>query len=155
MTSFPNFSQFLSSTSSEQAEVLALLFEPCEALQSLILEQVLKFNSSSSYLEFIEATREVLFKLLSFSSNNADSLIQAIIAAHPRLGAKKVESKLSRDEQASLKSNQQETELLIDLNKTYEQTFPGLRYVVFVNGRSRPINFYYMKRIITRNDNHI
>lgn len=91
----------------------------------------------------------MLLRLLSTGTANPD--IPAIIAAHPRLGAKKVDSKLSQAEQASLQSDPAEAAILTDLNAQYEKTFPGLRYVVFVNGRSRPVIFEDMKRRIARN----
>ncbi|ODQ54321.1 hypothetical protein SAICODRAFT_29485 [Saitoella complicata NRRL Y-17804] len=60
-----------------------------------------------------------------------------ILSAHPRLGAKKVESTHSQSEQSSLGGGPDETQALVQLNREYEDTFPGLRYVTFVNGRSR------------------
>lgn len=152
MTTLPAFPQFLQSSRSEQSAVLSLLFEPCEALQFLIFQDVLNSQSFASYPEFIETVRKVLLHLLSSSSQIPDSKIPAIIAAHPRLGAKKVESKLSKAEQATLVDNQAETVILNGLNKTYEETFPGLRYVVFVNGRTRPVIFEDMKRRMARNN---
>jgi 2-oxo-4-hydroxy-4-carboxy--5-ureidoimidazoline (OHCU) decarboxylase len=59
-----------------------------------------------------------------------------ILSAHPRLGAKKVDSEQSQAEQKSL-GNESERAELQRLNEEYEKKFPGLRYVVFVNGRSR------------------
>lgn len=38
------------------------------------------------------------------------------------------------------------------LNDKYETTFPGLRYVVFVNGRSREVIMNNMTERINRND---
>jgi 2-oxo-4-hydroxy-4-carboxy--5-ureidoimidazoline (OHCU) decarboxylase len=70
-----------------------------------------------------------------------------ILSAHPRLGAKKVESEQSQAEQKSL-GNEHERAELQRLNEEYEKTFPGLRYVVFVNGRSREVVMKDMKRRI-------
>jgi len=52
------------------------------------------------------------------------------------------EAKRKEDEAATLKA----------LNEEYERTFPGLRYVVFVNGRSRSVIFEDMRRRIARGD---
>lgn len=41
---------------------------------------------------------------------------------------------------------------LAELNEEYEKTFPGLRYVVFVNGRSRDEIIANMEKRIKRND---
>lgn len=54
---------------------------------------------------------------------------------YPRLGDKKVESAQSVAEQAKLGGYREE---LAKLNDKYEKAFPGLRYVVFVNGCGRP-----------------
>ncbi|KJZ76859.1 hypothetical protein HIM_03736 [Hirsutella minnesotensis 3608] len=51
------------------------------------------------------------------------------------VGAKGVDSAQSAAEQANLAG---EGEELAALNAEYEARFPGLRYVVFVNGRGRP-----------------
>lgn len=76
------------------------------------------------------------------------------MCSHPRLGEKKVESVsvLSRGEQEGLKEQEGESEQLAALNKEYEGRFPGLRYVVFVNGRSRPVIMEDMRRRIQRGD---
>ncbi|BFZ59550.1 hypothetical protein YB2330_000561 [Saitoella coloradoensis] len=60
-----------------------------------------------------------------------------ILSAHPRLGAKKVDSIHSQSEQSSLGGGPDETQALAQLNREYEDIFPGLRYVTFVNGRLR------------------
>lgn len=78
--------------------------------------------------------------------------LYAILGSHPRLGAKKVDSAQSRAEQAQLnpsfsssssssdtntEDKHRNTDELAALNAAYEARFPGLRYVVFVNGRGR------------------
>ncbi|KAH7041580.1 OHCU decarboxylase-domain-containing protein [Microdochium trichocladiopsis] len=96
--------------------------------------------------------------------------LHSILGSHPRLGAKKVDSALSRAEQAQLQqapppssssssssSPQQdgketEAQALARLNALYESTFPGLRYVVFVNGRGRDVIMQDMQRRIARGD---
>lgn len=56
--------------------------------------------------------------------------IQKIIAAHPRLGAKKVDSKQSSEEQKSLQQGAEEEKRKLEkLNNEYEGKFEGLRYV--------------------------
>lgn len=90
-----------------------------------------------------------------------------ILGAHPRLGEKRVEtlSVHSRGEQASLGSADageggdgagsgptEEAEELKRLNEEYEKTFPGMRYVVFVAGRSRAVIMEDMRKRIARAD---
>lgn len=78
--------------------------------------------------------------------------LDRILNCHPRLGATKVESPHSQNEQRSLVSDPTETKLLRDLNQEYEKTFPGLRYVVFVNGRPRSEIMANMRDRIQRAD---
>ncbi|RYC56819.1 hypothetical protein CHU98_g9390 [Xylaria longipes] len=62
----------------------------------------------------------------------------------------------SRAEQAQLNTatgdGVDETERLAALNREYEARFPGLRYVVFVNGRGRDVIMDDMRRRIDRGD---
>lgn len=123
----------------QQDEALGHLFEPCSTLNQIIVDQVLPKQQFGSYKELIEGVREELLSILKV--NEEDERVSKIIAAHPRLGApKNVKlSAHSEAEQAKLQEGSQETaEKLKKLNTEYEEAFPGLRYVVFVNGRSRP-----------------
>ncbi|KAI0908653.1 Oxo-4-hydroxy-4-carboxy-5-ureidoimidazoline decarboxylase [Ustulina deusta] len=87
------------------------------------------------------------------SSSSAREKLHGILGSHPRLGAKKVDSVQSRAEQAQLNTGAtDEAERLAALNREYEQRFPGLRYVVFVNGRSRDVVMQDMRRRIDRGD---
>lgn len=121
----------------ERASVLSQLFEPCQALSDLVLDQLVQ-NMFSSYDEVIEHVRGLLLGLQSsialapiaehidLQRTSADTcqLLQ-ILGAHPRLGAKKIESEHSKKEQASLAGSQDEAEQLRQLNDEYENTFPG------------------------------
>ncbi len=80
-----------------------------------------------------------------------------ILGSHPRLGEPKKESlsAQSREEQRKLQEgggDNAEREELARLNREYEERFPGLRYVVFVNGRGRPEIMEDMRRRIVRGD---
>jgi 2-oxo-4-hydroxy-4-carboxy--5-ureidoimidazoline (OHCU) decarboxylase len=73
------------------------------------------------------------------TSDNPEDLesLADILSSHPRLGEKKVDSALSRAEQAAMAkastssdaSKEDEQATLRNLNNEYEKTFPGLRYV--------------------------
>ncbi|KLU91276.1 hypothetical protein MAPG_09797, partial [Magnaporthiopsis poae ATCC 64411] len=67
---------------------------------------------------------------------------------------KKVDSAQSRAEQANLQKDAgaAEAERLAALNAEYEARFPGLRYVVFVNGRGRDVIMANMRERIDRGD---
>ncbi|RSL42062.1 hypothetical protein CEP53_012391 [Fusarium sp. AF-6] len=133
----------------EQVKILDLLFEPSPAIHSNLIP-ILKNAEYTSYSELIDACKSKLFSLAaSNSSSNPDPALLSILGSHPRLGAKKVDSAQSAAEQANL---QGEGEELAKLNKEYEEKFPGLRYVVFVNGRGRPEIMEDMRTRIARGD---
>lgn len=113
----------LSSSPEEVQKVLDLLFEPCPALYSLVASSLPR--SFASYDEFIDFAAD---KMLSVQGD--EDKVQQIIAAHPRLGAKKVDSAQSSEEQKSLQAGaEEEKRKLEQLNKEYEEKFNGLRYV--------------------------
>ncbi|CAF3438064.1 unnamed protein product [Fusarium graminearum] len=131
----------------EQIKTLDLLFEPSPAIHSTLIP-VLRESEYTSYPELIDACRSRLVSLASSSSpTNPDATLLSILGSHPRLGAKKVESAQSAAEQANLQGQGEE---LAKLNQEYEEKFPGLRYVVFVNGRGRPEIMENMKARISR-----
>ncbi|KAI1346063.1 Oxo-4-hydroxy-4-carboxy-5-ureidoimidazoline decarboxylase [Xylaria sp. FL0043] len=116
----------------------------------------------TSYASLIQHIGTLLHQLAissssspSPSSSPARKKLHAILGSHPRLGAKKVDSVQSRAEQAQLNTGAtaaDEAERLAALNREYEERFPGLRYVVFVNGRSRDTIMEDMRRRIDRWD---
>lgn len=144
----PDPSNFQKLTESQIKDVLNVLFEPCETLNSYFY-QYLTSKEFRTYSELIELCRLLLDNLLNeYQKNQSDTTLKLnickIVSAHPRLGVpkKQVSSELSvysKNEQKSLNSdnNKELADKLINLNKKYEETFPGLIFVVFVNGRSR------------------
>jgi len=136
----------------KHTEILSALFEPCPALNTLALDY-LAAGPFESYDDLIGIVYGLLADLNgSKTAKNTEWLLK-ILAAHPRLGAKKVESELSAGEQASLATvNAEEEEALKRLNEEYEKKFPGMRYIAFVNGRSRQIIIKDMERRISRWD---
>jgi 2-oxo-4-hydroxy-4-carboxy--5-ureidoimidazoline (OHCU) decarboxylase len=130
--------------------VLDLLFEPTLDLHALAVPTIrsITFNS---YDELIDTLRDQLLtiqKTVHPDPSGRQPLLN-ILGAHPRLGEKKVHSAQSASEQAQL---QGETEQLAALNREYEEKFPGLRYVVFVNGRGRDVIMSNMRQRIDRGD---
>ncbi|KZS94421.1 hypothetical protein SISNIDRAFT_484644 [Sistotremastrum niveocremeum HHB9708] len=61
----------------------------------------------------------------------------SFISGHPRIGETKNLSALSSKEQASQATPIEVLHQLEQLNRLYEERYPGLRYITFVNGRSR------------------
>ncbi|KAB5511663.1 Oxo-4-hydroxy-4-carboxy-5-ureidoimidazoline decarboxylase [Coniochaeta sp. 2T2.1] len=162
ITSLPTLSdEALTST-------LDLLLEPSPDLHTLALP-TMRSISFDSYDDLISTIRDILLALTqtlpsgfdpSSPSTTTDDDPKApllrILSAHPRLGEKKVDSALSRAEQANLRGGGGDSEGVLEqlkqLNEEYEQRFPGLRYVVFVNGRGRGEVMDDMRRRIDRGD---
>ncbi|KAI9678642.1 MAG: hypothetical protein M1817_005699 [Caeruleum heppii] len=89
------------------------------------------------------------------SSAQELEMLQAILGAHPRLGHN-VTGDQSAVEQAHLNNGaENEKADLRTLNQAYEDTFPGLRYIVFVNSRPRSDIMYDMRARIQRGDIHL
>jgi len=139
-------------STTERAAILDTLFEPCTALHTLCVEQ-LQVRKFESYDDLIASVGKQLTDLSESTLLSDVEWLDKILGAHPRLGAKKVESAQSQAEQAQLNTGgQEEAEKLRALNEEYELKFPGLRYVVFVNGRSRPVIMENMRARIDRGD---
>jgi len=136
----------------ERAAVLDDLFEPCTALHTLSLD-LLHTETFPSYNDLIASIGVQLTDLSESASTSDTEWLDKILGAHPRLGEKKVDSAQSKAEQAQLNTGgEEEATKLRELNEEYEKTFPGLKYVVFVNGRSRPVIMENMRQRIARGD---
>ncbi|CAG8980677.1 hypothetical protein HYALB_00007169 [Hymenoscyphus albidus] len=136
----------------ERVAVLDALFEPCTALHTLSLD-LLHAKTFSSYQDLITNVGLQLTELSKSPSSSDTQWLEKILGAHPRLGDKKADSVQSQAEQAQLNTGgEEEAAKLRNLNAEYEKTFPGLRYVVFVNGRARPVIMENMRARIDRGD---
>jgi 2-oxo-4-hydroxy-4-carboxy--5-ureidoimidazoline (OHCU) decarboxylase len=124
----------------EQAAILDVLFEPCTQLHTLSVS-TLREKTFQSYDELAAAIGEQLTTLFESELKSDQEWLDVILNAHPRLGEKKVESELSRQEQAAMRRDatedpgaaaaeaEEEEEQLRRLNAQYERVFAGLRYV--------------------------
>ncbi|KAI1739999.1 Oxo-4-hydroxy-4-carboxy-5-ureidoimidazoline decarboxylase [Xylaria scruposa] len=145
-------------TADEEAvkSVLDTLFEPSPELHALAIPAIQQHDNIpfTSYPALIQHVGLLLHQLATSPSSR--ERLHSILGSHPRLGAKKVDSAQSRAEQAQLNTatgdGVDEAERLAALNREYETRFPGLRYVVFVNGRGRDIIMKDMRRRIDRGD---
>jgi hypothetical protein len=122
-------------SSPEKEHVLALLFEPAPALFTVCVP-IISGQAFPSYDALIESAGERLYQLADSGSEGDIVTLNGILSSHPRLGEKKVDSALSRLEQAAMNAaaaqdadKVKEAETLKDLNEQYEKAFPGLRYV--------------------------
>ena len=131
-TSLPPASTLPTLPSSTQSTILSLLFEPSPSLHTTL--SPLLQTPHPSYSSLISSIKSHLLSLRTTDP----TLLLSILSSHPRLGAKKVESAQSQAEQAKLQEGaKEEGEELARLNEEYERVFPGLRFVVWVNGRGR------------------
>lgn len=154
MFELPPPSLFPELSTAQKIEVLDHLFEPCPTLADLLLPRVFA-SPYTNYGAFIETSRTQLLAYLAEEEKKAEisPAISKIISAHPRLGPSKDKlSSHSNAEQKSLAGTQEEAQKLAQLNDEYEKAFPGLRYVVFVNGRSREVIMENMTARIERGD---
>ncbi|KIX08269.1 uncharacterized protein Z518_02925 [Rhinocladiella mackenziei CBS 650.93] len=152
MASLPSISTLSSLDAEDRAKALDTLFEPCLQLHTLSVS-LLREKKFSTYEDLINAVGKQLTELYESNLESDSKRLDAILSAHPRLGEKKVDSEQSRKEQAQLnQGGAEEAEKLAEMNRKYEAAFPGLRYVVFVNGRSRSVIMEDMQRRIDRAD---
>lgn len=136
--------------------VLDALFEPCAALKSYLIPKI-RTRPSANYPKLIDFCRACLHTLIDEyeTDSQAHSQVCNIVCAHPRLGVPKRDisslSVHSQNEQKSLNCGDPNGELgqkLARMNELYEEKFPGLIFVVFVNGRTREEIIEIMKERI-------
>ncbi|KAF5373229.1 hypothetical protein D9615_007493 [Tricholomella constricta] len=142
MTSIPALSAIVinvSGPNSPLAQSLSILFEHSEVLISTLEPQLAVSLSEgappSSYSELID---RALVAIESWDQ----SLQSRFISGHPRIGETKNLSNLSAKEQGAVRPGVKPTPpevlaRLAHLNACYEARYPGLRYITFVNGRTR------------------
>ncbi len=149
----PNVATFSSLSDEDLGGTLDLLFEPSVDLHALAIP-TMRSITFASYEELIETLRDELMTIqkVVHPDPTARKPLLSILGSHPRLGEKKVESAQSAAEQAQLQASEGsgEAENLAKLNREYEAKFPGLRYVVFVNGRPRDVIMANMRERIAR-----
>lgn len=150
-TSLPPIDHVPSLSAGERAQILDILFEPSTQLHTLSLP-LLQEKQFATYNDLIAAIGVQLTDLSESSSTSDTEWLHSILGSHPRLGAKKVDSAQSQAEQAQLKGSEDEAEQLRRLNEEYERKFPGLKYVVFVQGRGRDVIMEDMRRRIDGGD---
>ncbi|KAJ5098500.1 hypothetical protein N7532_005501 [Penicillium argentinense] len=134
--------------------VLDTLFEPSPELHQLMLPVLA--TPFPSYPALIDAVGSRMSALATPGSSDRNVLF-GILGSHPRLGRPAANpehlSELSKKEQAQLQVGAEEqAEKLRALNAEYEARFPGLRFVSFVNGRSREVIMVEMRQRIDRGD---
>ncbi|GAA6035194.1 hypothetical protein JCM8097_006413 [Rhodosporidiobolus ruineniae] len=121
--------------------VLNQLLEPSPPLSTLLAPQL---HLAVAALPAADKPKDYhqLLDLAQKTVEGWDVQDQAdFLAAHPRIGETKNLSKASEGEQAPQAGANATPGVVLkrlqNLNSLYEQAFPGLRFITFVNGRSR------------------
>jgi len=119
------------------ARAFATLFEPSPALLEFLVPSVVSTIEASqiphrSYNALIDTA---ICELEGWPHGQKASFL----GGHPRIGEIKGLSALSASEQAAHATPPEVLARLLDLNEEYERRYPGLRYITFVNGRSRKV----------------
>lgn len=110
---------------------LSTLFEPSPALLNKLVPAV---HAHISEADSYESLIDLSLGIISAWPTDARA---SFIGGHPRIGEVTGLSALSAGEQARLATPADVLEKLARLNALYERRYPGLRYITFVNGRSR------------------
>lgn len=142
----PSITQLATLPITDQTTLLNHLFEPHPTIHQYLSPLLLfsaKTTTHTTYQQFIESCRVRFHELDPYSQLTKD-----IISSHPRLGLPKASSSTDGEEELSVHSKAEQANLqrsstpsqlqrFIQLNKDYESKFPGLRFVLFVNGRGK------------------
>lgn len=137
----PSVTEIYSSTDTSRdsplARAFATLFEPSPALFEFLVPSVITIvEDPKSHIP-----RRTFNALIDMGIRELDdwphSQQASFIGGHPRVGEVKGLSALSASEQAAHATPPEILARLEELNEEYERRYPGLRYVTFVNGRSR------------------
>ncbi|KAL1696571.1 Oxo-4-hydroxy-4-carboxy-5-ureidoimidazoline decarboxylase [Schizophyllum commune] len=115
------------------ATALSLLLEPSPILLNRLVPELAQSESTNelhSYATLIDLALDAVAHWPP-----ADQA--QFIAGHPRVGETSGLSQLSAKEQAARATPPEVLARLAHLNACYERRYPGLIYIIFVNGRSR------------------
>jgi len=119
------------------ARAFSTLFEPSSALFDCLVPSVIDIIANPED-RIPQPTYNTLIDIAIRELDGWAYEKQAnFLGGHPRIGEIKGLSALSASEQAAHATPPEVLARLADLNEEYERRYPGLRYITFVNGRSR------------------
>ncbi|KAI9451841.1 Oxo-4-hydroxy-4-carboxy-5-ureidoimidazoline decarboxylase [Russula earlei] len=119
------------------ARTFATLFEPSSALFECLVPSVTAIIANPK-CSTLHPTYNALIDIAIRELEGWPYGQQAsFLGGHPRIGEVKGLSALSASEQAAHATPPEVLARLSELNEEYERRYPGLRYITFVNGRSR------------------
>lgn len=135
-TSLPSLPSLATSSdaapSGPLASALATLFEASPVLYSDLVPALLH-SSTDIYTSYGTLVDAAVASIKQWPREK-----QAVfVGGHPRIGEVNALSALSAAEQASKQTPHDVLERLAKLNELYEAKYEGLRYITFVDGRSR------------------
>jgi 2-oxo-4-hydroxy-4-carboxy--5-ureidoimidazoline (OHCU) decarboxylase len=133
----PPLAEIQLGSSSALADALEILFEHSPVLINTLQPQLRDILKASPPLE--SYTQLINYAIAQIISWDVSAQSQ-FISGHPRIGESKNLSKLSAKEQGSggvVPTSPEVLARLSHLNACYEIRYPGLRYITFVNGRTR------------------
>jgi len=130
------------------ATALALLFEPSLILFTKLVPQFATRLGMAS--NGIASYRDIIQVAIGIMRNWDDEPRSQVIVGHPRIGENRSLSNLSANEQgaSSAMTSPEVLARLAHLNECYERRYPGLRYITFVNRRSRAIIAKEMETVL-------
>jgi 2-oxo-4-hydroxy-4-carboxy--5-ureidoimidazoline (OHCU) decarboxylase len=146
MTSLPSIEAV---DEAQLGHVLSLLLEPSDILFSTLVPGLVASLSSgkrfASYTDLIDAA---IAQVASWDLTQRAQFIEG----HPRIGETKNLSALSAKEQGATPTvaptPPEVLARLAHLNACYERRYAGLRYITFVNGRSRAAIALEMENVL-------
>ena len=119
------------------ARAFATLFEPSSTLFEFLVPSVIDIIANPAG----RVPRRTYNALIDIAISELDGWPHGqqadFVGGHPRIGEIKGLSALSASEQAAHATPPEVLARLSELNEEYERRYPGLRYITFVNGRSR------------------
>lgn len=119
------------------AIILSILFEHSVILDNKVSPDLAKQISDPSFLDHPKSYHDLIDLAASHIQKLEVQDRTAFIAGHPRIGEVSNLSAMSAAEQASRRTSPEVLHQLEQLNTAYEKAYPGLRYITFVNGRTR------------------
>lgn len=136
----PSVTEIYSSTDTSRdgplARAFATLFEPSPALFEFLVPSIITIveDPDSDIPRTFNALIDTGIRGIDDWPHSQQA---SFIGGHPRIGEIKGLSALSASEQAAHATPPEILARLLELNEEYERRYPGLRYITFVNGRSR------------------
>ena len=137
----PPLADIQQGSSNALAVALEILFEHSPVLINTLEPQLrdIHLNNKSSH-DHLESYTQLINYAIAIIMTWDLSTQSQFISGHPRIGENKNLSKLSAKEQGSsgvIPTSPEVLARLSHLNACYEIRYPGLRYITFVNGRTR------------------